>query len=145
MNTPKDIHIAGLTNDLMTVRDNLNAQIAEKDAKIAEQAGQIVALREALIGCSKRLQVNTANFLGEPIPATCQDAPSALDNIKAVAAALSTHALPVVVLEDVRPLLDALKIIAANPGASHGPNFLYDSGPIATGAIAKFNAKHPQP
>lgn len=59
--------------------------------------------------------------------------------------ALSTPPPLVVPLEDVRPLLDALKIIAANPGACHGPICIYDSGPIATGAIAKFTTQHPLP
>ena len=119
------------TDEIM--RD-IEAIIAEKDAKITEQAAQIVARREQLgsfvaqYGCS----------CGHP---ACRDCWRTKDANEA----LSAPAPPVVPLADVTPLLDALKIIAANPGASHGPNFLYDSGPIATGAIAKFNAKHPQP
>lgn len=45
--------------------------------------------------------------------------------------------------EDRKTLLEALKIIAANPGASHGPSCIYDSGPIARGAVGVFLAKHP--
>lgn len=114
--------------------EKLLTERAEKDATIAEQAAQIVALREQLgsfvaqYGCS----------CGHP---ACRDCWRTKDANEA----LSAPAPKVVLLEDVTPLLDALKIIAANPGASHGPSCLYDSGPIATGAIAKFNAKHPQP
>jgi len=118
-----------------TWREKLLTERAEKDAKIAEQAVQIVVLR----GCLEHLTSKDWYQDGEDEKVVC------VLNGKKVRAALSTPAPKVVLLEDVTPLLDALKIIAANPGASHGPSCLYDSGPIATGAIAKFTTKHPQP
>jgi len=116
----------------------IECELAEKDAKLAKQAAQIVALRKALQDATDNCLWRSDNE--HPLSA----AESQRIYNKAIAA-LSTPAPKVVLLEDVTPLLDALKIIAANPGASHGPSCLYDSGPIATGAIAKFNAKHPQP
>ena len=112
-----------------TWREKLLTERAEKDAKIAEQAAQIVALMDV---CNVAYKTPRGESLSDHA-------------LECLEQALSTPAPPCVLMEDVTPLLDALKIIAANPGASHGPNFLYDSGPISIGAIAKFNAKHPQP
>lgn len=118
--------------------------LAEKDAKIVEQAAQIVALRRMLDHIATK--THCAAMAGPAAIPTLEQVWTEFDLISIQASViLSTPAPPVVPLEDVKPLLDALKIIAANPGASHGPSCLYDSGPIATGAIAKFNAKHPQP
>ena len=126
----------------------IRQQLAEKDAKIAEQAAQIAALRGALASNRE----NTCELMGErhwwkdePRCGYAEQYKAMQKDVADADVALSTPAPPVVPLEDVIPLLDALKIIAANPGASHGPSCLYDSGPISTGAIAKFNAKHLQP
>jgi hypothetical protein len=113
--------------------------------KLRESQAQILALREALVGCASRLQIELCRQNGEVIPDSAKNAPSALQNILNIAKAMSPSPPPVVPLEDVRPLLDALKIITANPGASHGPCCLYDSGPIAARVIAKFTTQHPLP
>ncbi len=137
MNTPKDIHIAGLTNDLMTVRDNLKSQLAEKDAKIAEQAAQIVALREQLgsflaqYGCS----------CGHPACRDCWRTKDAKE-------ALSTPAPPVVALEEVQALANALESLRDEqngpPLERHKEHWqaAYDT---ANKVLAEFQSKRPQP
>ena len=123
------IYTQAETNVLQLAIQTYKDELAEKDAKLAEQAAQIVALRDV---CNVAYKTPRGESLSDHA-------------LECLEQALSTPAPPCVLMEDVTPLLDALKIIAANPGASHGPNFLYDSGPISTGAIAKFTTKYPQP
>lgn len=117
-------------SDELTLCAVLETELIGKNA-------QIVALREAITSVLSGMDATDPDYTGS---IAGEISTAEFDRLNK---ALSTPAPKVVPLEDVRPLIDALKIIAANPAAKHGPNCLYDSGPIATGAIAKFTTTHP--
>ena len=119
--------------------------LAEKDAKIAEQAGQIVALRERHL----KIAALSAGWdedgsIGPVDPLSWESVGRlALDYARA---ALSTPAPKVVPLEDVMPLVDALENLRDEqngpPLERHKKHWqaAYDN---ANKVLAEFNSKHP--
>lgn len=105
----KDIHIAGLTNDLISIRDNLKAQLAEKDAKNAEQSAQIVALRGVLQQMLPEWHnEDDGTYANGQIAGEIS-----MGDMRMAKKALSTPAPKVVMLEDHKKAVNALKRLMA--------------------------------
>jgi hypothetical protein len=85
---------------IVTTLEDAASELAGKDA-------QILALREALVGCASRLQIELCRQSGETIPDSAKNAPSALQNIRNITKAMSPSPPPVVPLDDVRPVINA--------------------------------------
>lgn len=128
--------LAELNQRLIDRQESNQAQLIRIEAGWREELrgsqAQVLALREAL-ETTREAYAMTLIGMGE-------------SEVLAVAdAALSGPPLPVVPLEDVIPLLDALKIIFSNPGSIHGETGIFDSLEISRGAIAKFQSQHSLP
>jgi hypothetical protein len=112
--------------------------LAEKDAKIAEQAAQILALRDALkFAHDAMLNWFSSEYANDPRTAK-------------VTAALSTPPPPVVPLEDVRPLVGAINSLLKLAGCPDdhkewNPCEFCDGKEAAQKALTNFLTQHPLP
>lgn len=115
----------------------LELELAAKDAKIAEQAGQIVALRGCLEHLRSKDWFNNPYYTTEVV---------GIINASKVRAALSTPAPKVVPLEEAKALADALENLRDEqngpPLERHKEHWqaAYDT---ANKVLAEFNSKHP--